>query len=212
LGVAVGAYKMGEGSLGRQLANALAPGMIVLADRCFPAKPLWLLYTATGADLLWRVKSNLARRHLRELGDGSYLVNFGKGKPVQARVIEYRRQGHPQLYRLITNLLDPVAAPAQELAVLYSQRWEIELVTREIKCDQLDQAPLRSKTAHGVRQEIYAHCLLHHPQPSTRLYRRCHHPRARPRPDLIHGCDGRPPSQPATCEDGRPKGNCRAHS
>src|SRR5215469_6687379 len=109
LAVALGAYKKGEGSLARQLANALEPGMIVLADRCFPAKRLWLLYTATGADLLWRVKSNLARRHLRELRDGSYLVNFGKGQPVQVRVIEYRRQGHPQLYRLITNLLDPVA-------------------------------------------------------------------------------------------------------
>ena len=161
LAVALGAYKQGEGSLARQLANTLGPGMIVLADRCFPARPLWLLYTATGADLLWRVKSDLARRHLRELGDGSYLVLFGKGQPLQIRVIEYRRPGHPEIYRLITNLLDPVAAPAQELAVLYSQRWEIELVSREIKCDQADQAPLRSKTADGVRQEIYAHCLLH---------------------------------------------------
>jgi hypothetical protein len=161
LALALGAYHQGEGSLARQLAKALGPGMIVLADRCFPAKPLWLLYTATGADLLWRVKSNLARRHLRELGDGSYLVNFGKGQPVQIRVIEYRRQGHPEIYRLITNLLDPVAAPAQELALLYSQRWEIELFSRELKCDQAEHAPLRSKTADGVRQEIYAHCLLH---------------------------------------------------
>lgn len=161
LALALGAYQQGEGSLARQLAKALGPGMIVLADRCFPAQALWLLYTATGADLLWRVKSNLARRHLRELGDGSYLVNFGKCQPVQIRVIEYRRQGHPEIYRLITNLLDPVAAPAQELALLYSQRWEIELVSRELKCDQAEQAPLRSKTADGVRQEIYAHCLLH---------------------------------------------------
>lgn len=161
LAVALGTYRQGEGSLARQLAKALGPGMMVLADRCFPAKPLWLLYTASGADLLWRVKSNLARRHLRELGDGSYLVNFGQGQPVQIRVIEYRRQGHPEIYRLITNLLDPVAAPAQELAILYCQRWEIELVSRELKSDQADQAPLRSKTAHGVRQEIYTHCLLH---------------------------------------------------
>jgi hypothetical protein len=161
LALALGAYHQGEGSLARQLAKTLGPGMIVLADRCFPAKPLWLLYTATGADLLWRVKSNLARRHLRELGDGSYLVNFGKRRPLQIRVIEYRRQGHPEIYRLITNLLDPVAAPAPELALLYSQRWEIELVSRELKCDQAEQAPLRSKTADGVRQEIYAHCLLH---------------------------------------------------
>jgi hypothetical protein len=161
LAVALGSYKQGEGSLARQLANALGPGMIVLADRCFPAKALWLLYTATGADLLWRVKGNLARRHLCELGDGSYLVNFGKRRPVQIRVIEYRRQGYPEIYRLITNLLDPVSAPARELAILYSQRWEIELASRELKCDQADQAPLRSKTADGVRQEVYAHCLLH---------------------------------------------------
>jgi len=161
LAIALGSYKQGEGSLARQLANALEPGMMVLADRCFPAKPLWLLYTATGADLLWRVKDNLARRHLCELGDGSYLVNFGKRRPVQIRVIEYQRQGCPEIYRLITNLLDPVSAPARELAILYSQRWEIELANRELKCDQADRAPLRSKTADGVRQEIYAHCLLH---------------------------------------------------
>ena len=161
LAVALGSYRQGEGSLARQLANALEPGMLVLADRCFPAKPLWLLYTASGADLLWRVKGNLARRRLCELGDGSYLVNFGKGQPLQLRVIEYRRQGHPEIYRLLTNLLDPVAAPARELALLYSQRWEIELACRELKCAQADQARLRSKTAEGVRQEIYAHCLLH---------------------------------------------------
>jgi hypothetical protein len=161
LAVALGSYRQGEGSLARQLANALEPGMLVLADRCFPAQALWLLYTAAGADLLWRVKGNLARRHLCELGDGSYLVNFGKRQPLQIRVIEYRRPGHPEVYRLITNLLDPVSAPARELAILYSQRWEIELASRELKCDQADQGRLRSKTAEGVRQEIYAHCLLH---------------------------------------------------
>jgi hypothetical protein len=161
LDVVIGRYDEGEGSLARRLVNSLGPGMIVLADRCFPAKLLWLLYTAAGADLLWRVKGDIARRYLRELGDGSYLIDFGKGRPVQIRVIEYRRQGQQELYRLLTNLLDPVAAPAKELALLYSQRWEIELVTREIKSQQAAQAPLRSKTRDGVLQEIYAHCLLH---------------------------------------------------
>jgi hypothetical protein len=37
LAVALGSYRQGEGSLARQLANALEPGMMVLADRCFPA-------------------------------------------------------------------------------------------------------------------------------------------------------------------------------
>jgi hypothetical protein len=161
LDVVIGRYDEGEASLARRLVNSLGPGMLVLADRCFASKPLWLLYTAAGADLLWRVKGDIARRHLCELEDGSYLVDFGKDTPVRIRVIEYRRRGHQETYRLITNLLDPVAAPAQELARLYSQRWEIELVTREIKSQQGAQAPLRSKSSDGVLQEIYAHCLLH---------------------------------------------------
>jgi Insertion element 4 transposase N-terminal/Transposase DDE domain len=161
LDVVIGRYEAGEGSLARRLVNSLGPGMIVLADRCYPTKPLWQLYTTAGADLLWRVKGDIARRHPRELGDGSYLIDFGRGTPVQIRVIEYRRQGHQGTYRLLTNLLDPMAAPANELALLYSQRWEIELVNREIKSQQGAQAPLRSKTSDGVLQEIYAHCLLH---------------------------------------------------
>jgi hypothetical protein len=161
LDVAIGAYNEGEATLARLLVNSLGPGMLVLADRCYPTKELWQLYTSAGADLVWRVKRDVARRRLRGLCDGSYLVDFGRGKPVQIRVIEYRRQGHPETYRLLTNLLDPVAAPAKELALLYSQRWEIELVAREIKSQQAAQAPLRSKTPDGVRQEIYAHCLLH---------------------------------------------------
>jgi hypothetical protein len=55
----------------------------------------------------------------------------------------------------------PVAPSSSILALLYSQRWEIELATPEIKSQQAAQAPLRSKTRDGVLQEIYAHCLLH---------------------------------------------------
>ncbi len=55
-----------------------------------------------------------------------------KGEVV-VRVIEYSLCGSPERYRLLTTLLDPEEAPAQELAALYHERWEVELVFDELK-------------------------------------------------------------------------------
>ena len=51
-------------------------------------------------------------------------------QPWQARLIEVSVGG--RLRRFITSLLCPRTHPAQELAELYHQRWEIELGFREI--------------------------------------------------------------------------------
>ena len=117
--------------------------------------------TEAGVDLLWRAKQGIGQRRLRYLCDGSYLVRFGKGDPLTVRVIEYRLQGSGQVYRLLTNLLDPLSADALELAQLYSERWEVEILTHELKVRQCARRPLRSQTEVGVRQELWAHCLLH---------------------------------------------------
>jgi hypothetical protein len=48
---------------------------------------------------------------------------------VVVRVIDYRLDKVPDaepLYRLITTILDHKLAPAQELAALYHERWELE--------------------------------------------------------------------------------------
>ncbi|WP_309145667.1 transposase [Streptomyces malaysiensis] len=44
----------------------------------------------------------------------------------------------------------------------YARRWEIELVFDEIKTHQRGRPVLRSQTPDGVRQEIYAHLIVHH--------------------------------------------------
>jgi len=47
------------------------------------------------------------------------------------RVIEYQLEGVADgepVYRLLTTVLDHEGAPAQELAALYHDRWEIENV------------------------------------------------------------------------------------
>ncbi|WP_331751808.1 hypothetical protein OG215_39200 (plasmid) [Streptomyces globisporus] len=45
---------------------------------------------------------------------------------------------------------------------MYARRWENELVFDEIKTHQRDRPVLRSQTPDGVRQEIFAHLIVHH--------------------------------------------------
>ena len=67
-----------------------------------------------------------------------------------------------QVYRLVTTLLDPFLYPAKELAVLYHERWHVELVIDETRTHlRLSARTLRSLTPEGVIQEIYALLLAH---------------------------------------------------
>jgi hypothetical protein len=66
-------------------------------------------------------------------------------------------------YRLVTTLLDARRYPARQLAALCRERWEIESVFTEIKTHQRGaRVVLSSKTPDGVRQQIWAHLLVHH--------------------------------------------------
>jgi hypothetical protein len=108
------------------------------------------------------------------LADGSYLTHIFEdqdhqtGVSMLVRVIEYtftdpRIPGAgEQVYRLVTTLLDPFLYPAKELAVLYHERWHVELVIGETRTVlRLSARTLRSLTAQGVIQEIYALLLAH---------------------------------------------------
>ena len=81
-------------------------------------------------------------------------------------MIEYALPGVAQAqvrYRLVTTLLDPMQAPALELAALYHERWEVEAVFDELKTHlQQRRRVLRSKTPEGVRQEFYGWVLAHY--------------------------------------------------
>jgi len=87
---------------------------------------------------------------------------------LSVRVVEYTLEdpGRPdtgERYRLITTIMDPEAAPADELAALYAERWEIETALDELKTHQRGpKVVLRSKTSDGVRQEIYGHLCTHY--------------------------------------------------
>ncbi|MFJ5036242.1 IS4 family transposase [Streptomyces sp. NPDC088560] len=165
---AVGGFSGGERELAIALAGS-ASGMLVIMDRNFPGVVLWKTYLGAGAHLLIRARSPVAHRPVEHLPDGTYLARMNlagqKGAHhggVLVRVIEYRVDGG-EMVRLLTDLLDPVAFPAAELARLYHARWEAESAFRQIKTFQRGPAEvLRSGNPDLVRQEVWAHLVVHH--------------------------------------------------
>ncbi|WP_427130626.1 IS4 family transposase [Pseudarthrobacter sp. S9] len=169
-----GPCAVSEIELARELAGRLKPGMLVLADRGFYGFRLWGQAAGTGADLLWRVKTNLRPRYLETLPDGSWLATIrptsgtdrAKTEPLTVRVIDYTIEDgreNPEEYRLLTTILDPAEAGAADLAAAYAQRWEIESVFDELKTHQRGpRAVLRSKSPDLVNQEIWGHLCCHY--------------------------------------------------
>jgi hypothetical protein len=166
------AYAVDEAVQIQDMFTSLTAGMLVLADRHLFSFHRWRTAAGTSADLLWRVTSDLILRPVEHHVDGSYLAEVtppGKSgiAPFQLRVIEYRisedAEGDGELYRLVTTILDPVQAPAKELAALYHERWDIEGFFKQIKSVQLNDArTFRSKSPDGVRQEFWAHLAVHY--------------------------------------------------
>ena len=169
-------YAVGEQTLAKRLVTALQPGMLCLADRGFTSHPLFSAAAATGAALLWRAKNIAVLPVLERLPDGSFRSELvatpdknRREHVLPVRVIEYAidDEGRPgatgTAYRLLTTILDPTAAPADELAALYAQRWEIESIFDELKTHQRGpRVILRSRTPEGVYQEAWGYLCVHY--------------------------------------------------
>lgn len=175
-GAVLGAYggpnATSEMKLAWQVIGALKKGMLCLADRYYLGYEFWTAASATGADLLWRVKSKHILEPQRHLPDGSYLSKLYPSQYARkqdrngtiVRVLEYKFkwQTDSEVYRLITTILDHEQAPAEELAALYHERWEIETSLDEVKTHMRGAGiVLRSKTPELVRQEFYAFLLAY---------------------------------------------------
>ncbi|MBF8280206.1 MAG: transposase IS4 family protein [candidate division NC10 bacterium] len=176
VGVKAGAYGDGETALARPLLQRLSADMLCLCDRYYYGFDLWQEARQTGAELLWRIKKNLVLPAEETLPDGSYLSRaYPSGRRrrtehpgIPIRVIDYQLDdpGRPHtepLYRLVTTILDPEKAPADELAAVYAQRWEVEISIKEIKIYQgRPHVVLRSKKPDGVLQELYGFLTVHY--------------------------------------------------
>jgi len=169
----------GEQRLAPGLFRHLRPDMLLVWDRGFLSYLLWQGVVTQGCQLLARASSWLVLPVTRALPDGSYLSKLYRRDwdrvkdrdGLVVRVLRYtlndpQRVGHGEEHVLLTTLLDAARYPAEELVLLYHERWEIELVYDEQKTHQnpwrvTKSADLRSQTPQGVLQELYALSLGH---------------------------------------------------
>jgi hypothetical protein len=143
------------------------PGWIWLMDRNYHGAPRIARMTRS-THVLIRLKSDIPlKRTSGILPDGSYRAELsGDGVTVPVRVIEYfidvEGQEVPEMFCLVTDLMDWEEYPARELAALYKWRWDgSETALREAKAPLRGAGPgtgpmLRSGSPDLVRQELAA--------------------------------------------------------
>jgi Transposase DDE domain len=174
-----GGWQDSETALVERLFDRVPADALLLEDRGFFSYQAWKELRARGRHLLVRIKSHMVFQPLCVLPDHSFLAKiYPSAKDrrqdqngIVVRVIEYtlddpQRVGHGQTHRLMTSLLDATLYPAEELILLYHERWEEELVYDEQKTHQdppraSKPANLRSETPQGVEQELYAFSVAH---------------------------------------------------
>lgn len=168
-----------DGALFDRLRHTLTKEMLFLTDRGFYSFERFKDCASRAGALLWRVKKSMVLRALEVFADGSFLakvrpshklVRKGLAKADErmiVRVIEYRPQfangTEGETVRLLTNIIDPKDASAEELALLYAQRWESESGFDELKTHLRGPTRvLRSPLPELVEQELYGFLLAYY--------------------------------------------------
>jgi hypothetical protein len=143
------------------------PGWIWLMDRNYHGAPR-IARMIRFTHVLIRLKSDIPLKRTSEiLPDGSYRAELsGDGVTITVRVIEYwvtvEGQEVPEMFCLVTDLMDWEDYPGPELAALYRWRWDgSETALREAKAPLRGAGPgtgpmLRSGSPDLVRQELAA--------------------------------------------------------
>jgi hypothetical protein len=170
----------GEVSLLRRLWDVLRPGDVLLGDRLMSGWVGMHLLKQRGVDTVSRLSAH-RRADFRKgtrLGKDDHLVVWKKPTSIRSvdrkaynalpgsiTVREVRFRVEQPGFRtrsvvVVTTILDPGQASAEELASLYRARWNNELDLRSIKVT-LQMDVLRCKTPELVRKEIWAHVLAY---------------------------------------------------
>jgi hypothetical protein len=181
--LAVGPYEgkeTGEAALLRGLLEAFDENEVVIFDRYYCSFMLLALLTARGVHVCarrHRFRSSDFRRG-RRLGPHDHLITWTRPQrpkwmsPEQYDLIpetltlrelqfQVRIPGRRvQTLIVITTLTDPQVYPKEEIAALYSFRWNVELDIRHIK-QTLHLDHVRCKTPEMVRRELWVTLLAY---------------------------------------------------
>jgi len=181
LDIALGEWFLHDLTLFYFLRSLFHAGDIMLADRAFCTYAELALMHLRRVDVVVRMHQTRAVDFRRGsvLGVLDHIVSWNRPRqcprglkdkdylrlPLSLRVREVRYQVQvkgfrPQELTLATTLLDAELYPAEDLAELYFNRWDVELNFAHIKTTmQMDV--LRGKTPQIVRKEIWTHLLAY---------------------------------------------------
>jgi hypothetical protein len=181
----LGSSALSEQHLVDQLLDTLLPGTLNLADRNFFSMARWVRCTATGAHLAWRVKNgakSLPARIVRTLPDGSAVLRLRESDAmltdrraktadrrlprlpdILARLVEFTLaitdptgRTRTSRFRILTTLLDHQAYPAEQIAAVYAERWQVEVIYLRVKATLRGSGTrLRGQTPGLAVQEIW---------------------------------------------------------
>lgn len=183
LGLAFGPYQgkqTGETALFRQLLGQLRRGDVVVADRYYCSYFMVALLVACGVDVVVRLhqRRRYDFRRGRRLGRYDHVVQWQRPSrpkwmdeetyaqvPRTLPVREIRRRVHKRGSRveeltLATTLSEADAYPADDIAALYEQRWQVELDIRTLKTT-LGLSDLRCLSPEMVAKEVWVNCLAY---------------------------------------------------
>src|SRR6266540_3684667 len=143
LAARLGCSGLREQELVDQLLDTLLPGTLNLADRNFFSMARWVRCTATGAHLAWRVKNG--------------------AKSLPARIVEFTLavtdstgRARTSRFRILTTLLDHEQYPAGQIAAVYAERWQVEVIYLRVKSTLRGAGTrLRGQTPALAVQEIW---------------------------------------------------------
>jgi len=173
LDVALGDYASSEMRLVRLLLERLEAGALLVLDAGLSSFMLLWLAQQRKCDVLARHHQTRRGQLVKKLGKGDELHLWKKPKKPRVtwadllpqapqtllvRVITHTvaRKGYRDLeLKLCTTLLDAQLYPAQELVLMYMQRWNIEVDFRTLKSDY-GLARLSGQSEGVVMNEIYA--------------------------------------------------------
>ena len=179
LTVVTGNYYVAELRLFRDLWHYLKAGDVLLADRIFGDYGTFAALWNRGVDCVMRLHQGRKADFRRGdwLGPQDRLVSWTKprqrtltiGKKLWASLPEEltlrmicihvtARGFRSRKLILITTLLDPDKYPAEQIARLYLQRWQVELFFRDIKTI-LQMEHLRCKSPPMVEKEFLMHLI-----------------------------------------------------
>lgn len=167
----IGAYQgkgTGETSLLSQLLSYLSVGDLLMADRYYCTFAIIALLQIREIPVLFQIHAR--KKTDFKLGIKDHLVVWEKPKKKPIWMTEEDYATLPRTITVreflvngvvyVTTLLDNKHYRKQELAILYKDRWKIELDFRSIKT-HMGMEMLRCKSADMVRKEIAVHLLAY---------------------------------------------------